>query len=124
MNGEELDELIRYLSNTYGVSVPEVRVGSEYFRSPETKRFLCYYNPSTETIYLRPDVVTKECATHEFAHHLQKKLGIPNERGAVEFERLYVGCTECGEVFPTPFTEPGSRAFCPYCGATYEKARS
>lgn len=124
MNAEEVGELIQYLSNAYGVSPPNVRIGDQYFQSPETRRFMCYYNAGMETIYLRPDFLTRECATHEFAHHLQKKLGIPDERGATEFERLYAGCTECGEVFPTPFAELGSQALCPYCGATYEKVRS
>ena len=120
MTTEEVDDVIRFLSNAYGVSPPKVRVGEQYFQSAETRRFLCYYNPWTETIYLRPDVLTRECATHEFAHHLQKKLGIPDEHGAVEFERLYAGCTVCGEVFPTPQIGLGSQTFCPYCNSVYE----
>ena len=115
MTPEEVYSCVRFLSDCYGVPAPTVIITDEIPRA-----YAGCYDPDTQTIFLRPSALNEKTVVHEFDHHLQEIYGLPNERGAEEFEEV-ADCEVCRRVFPTPETAPGSEAMCPWCGSVYKK---
>ena len=118
MTPEEIYSCVRFLSDCYGVPVPGVVVTDEIPRG-----YAGYYDPDTETIFLRPRALNERLAVHEVAHHLQNIYGLPNERGAEEFEEV-ADCEVCSRVFPTPDMRSGSKVTCPWCGSMYKRVQA
>jgi len=114
----EVYECIRFMSSCYQVPEPHVLIGDEFFRNVPRK-WVAYYDDKTKTIYLRPERLEERTVVHEFAHHLQTVFGIPNERGAEEFEEV-AECKVCNKLMPTPDMELGAKALCPWCRSVYK----
>ena len=115
MTPEEVHSCVRFLSDCYGVPAPNVIITNEI-----PAGYAGCYEPDTQTISLRPRALNERIVVHEFGHHLQNTYGLPNERGAEEFEEV-ADCQVCTRVFPTPDTRPGAVASCPWCGSVYKR---
>lgn len=108
-------ECTLFLSSCYNVRVPGV-----FLTEDIPPRYAAAYDWDNETILLRPSALTERNLVHEFAHHLQKVYGLPNERGAEAFEEI-AECGVCKRVFPTPETHLGAIAGCPWCGSKHKR---
>ena len=117
MTPEEVYRCVRFLSDCYGVPEPTVIITDDFPR-----RYAGLYDPDTQTIFLRPRALNEITVVHEVGHHLQNILGLPNERGAEEFEEA-ADCEVCRRVFPTPDMRSGSEVACPWCGSVYKRVQ-